>query len=624
MISVITPSEPLKLPQTNARVPAHLYKRKGLYYFRVVISDKLRQRLECSELRLSLRTAYRRNALELSWRLHIYFHELLESYPMLTYKEIRRRLNIYLQRQLERNHDNIMDRPSVKDYFILAENHPDYTEADVHRHHAETFQEMLTNPGSFEHLADAVKEELLRCRIFLMSEFGKDNLLRIVKAYLESQVTYYRLLEKKCQGDFQAEEAIVAADFGELPKSTLDEEFKKLVLEEKVLSAKREAKEKAVAEESKHGSLPQLKPSMLYSEAIQAFIKDKVNGKHWEPHMVSEHEGQLKDFLDIMGDMAIGKIDRATMRTYRDILSELPPNRTRVAKYRGKTIPEILEMNPNKVLSSTRVNTLVQAVSSFLDWFVKEGVLSKNVAEGLQILDEQQAIDRRQPFEIKDLEKIFSHPKFAQGKFKFADYFWPPLISLFSGMRREEICQLHCKDIYEVNGIWVMDINERELDEKGDKKTTKTFNAARLVPLHNTLIDLGFLRYVKYISGKKSIRVFPNLNKSEKVGKYGKQVGKQFNDLVKDVLIAPDYDSKDKVFHSLRHNFSDFYKQRGQHDDVFRQLYGHDIPELAARQYGSRFPPEMLNKVIQALDYGIDFSFLKESKYIKMLTPEEK
>lgn len=51
--------------------------------------------------------------------------------------------------------------------------------------------------------------------------------------------------------------------------------------------------------------------------------------------------------------------------------------------------------------------------------------------------------------------------------------------------------------------------------------------------------------------------------------KLGKQPGKQFNDVVKEVLSNP----KKKSFHSLRHIFADFYNLKGLQTDNFRQLF---------------------------------------------------
>lgn len=57
-----------------------------------------------------------------------------------------------------------------------------------------------------------------------------------------------------------------------------------------------------------------------------------------------------------------------------------------------------------------------------------------------------------------------------------------------------------------------------------------------------------------------------------------------------------------KTFHSLRHTFADFFKQRGLQNDYFRQVFGHELPMLAAKQYGEKFPPELLyEKIIMNL-----------------------
>ena len=80
------------------------------------------------------------------------------------------------------------------------------------------------------------------------------------------------------------------------------------------------------------------------------------------------------------------------------------------------------------------------------------------------------------------------------------------------------------------------------------------------------------------------IRLFPLLNKTEKSPKYGKQVGKAFGLLLKEKNIVDG-----KSFHSLRHSFSNFFKVRNMHTDMFRQVFGHEIQHLAGRQYGDKF-----------------------------------
>jgi integrase len=102
-------------------------------------------------------------------------------------------------------------------------------------------------------------------------------------------------------------------------------------------------------------------------------------------------------------------------------------------------------------------------------------------------------------------------------------------------MRLEEICQLHIKDIYIKDNIWIIDLNEIGIDEKGFSKTLKNKSARRIVPIHQELINIGLINYYEYIKGN-NIRLFPELSKTDKTGKYGKQPGKQFSELVKKTL----------------------------------------------------------------------------------------
>jgi integrase len=152
---------------------------------------------------------------------------------------------------------------------------------------------------------------------------------------------------------------------------------------------------------------------------------------------------------------------------------------------------------------------------------------------------------------------------------------------------------------------------KKVLTKKDYHKTVKNKNAIRIIPIHNTLIELGFIEFYQHMTENNSLRLFPELTKTEKTGKFGKQPGKQFSDLVDKALSKND---EPKSFHSLRHTFDNFFKQNNLIDDVFLQLFGHQIPGMAKNRYGEEYSLESLNRLIQTLDYGLDFSHLKNSK----------
>jgi integrase len=83
---------------------------------------------------------------------------------------------------------------------------------------------------------------------------------------------------------------------------------------------------------------------------------------------------------------------------------------------------------------------------------------------------------------------------------------WIPWVCAYSGARGGEICQLRGQDVRQIEGVWAMNLTP----EAGSMKTGK----ARLVPLHEHLIEQGFLDYVTkcgngplFYNGEKRLRL---------------------------------------------------------------------------------------------------------------------
>ena len=89
-------------------------------------------------------------------------------------------------------------------------------------------------------------------------------------------------------------------------------------------------------------------------------------------------------------------------------------------------------------------------------------------------------------------------------------------------MSTNEMCQLKISDIQLDEGIWMFNIDE-DLD-----KSVKTQNSVRRVPVHPTLIKLGFLDYYENIKSQKSDRLFPELKKGR--DGYSSKPSRHFNE----------------------------------------------------------------------------------------------
>ena len=632
---------------------SHLYLRGTLYYFRYTFPSRLQAQLGRTGIRLSLRTGHLRLAKRLAAVLYAEIQIILLSGTMLSYQEIHRRMNRLLQiittRKLSQlgaqAGDGAQDAAiearecrSQSEYYGFRETFgialdlllpevfkPRKSDVGPDEHVSAIFSRWANDPAELRNFAEKCIPSLLEGGVFLPEEITPDNRLLITRAYLEmlSTESAMRLAHKR--GDFSLEREFMSKDFGELPGRGGGKPAPAVDAEEVQLQMQIPGGALPVAialiPEAARALAPTAAPpappartSMLYSKAMAEFIKTKMSDGDWKENSLPDNKRRLESFITIIGDKPIADISREDMKNLRETLRRLPPNYVRAKEYKGKSIKAILASKPEKTLNVSTINTTVETVGGLLGWCVNEGLLTYNPGKDLQIKDKRQAIELHQAFTMADLKAIFAHPKFSQGKFKSPSYFWIPLIGLFTGMRLEEISQLHCADVYEVAGepgLWVIDINELGEDETGHTKSLKTKNSRRLVPVHQELISLGLLVYLDKIKNQGHIRLFPDLKVPNRVKKLGKQPGKQFKDVVNDVLA----DAEGKSFHSLRHTFADYYKQRGWQTDMFRQLYGHSLPTLASSQYGSKFPPRLLyDEVIAKLDYGLDLNALKPPK----------
>lgn len=337
----------------------------------------------------------------------------------------------------------------------------------------------------------------------------------------------------------------------------------------------------------------------LLSEYKQAKLSEGV----WRASSLPDHENRLGYLIEIIGNKPIQEISRADMTYVKKILQKLPPNRARSPRYRGKSISELVLMPHEKTLNVKTVNIIIEAIASFFEWCVREEYINKNPAKSLQIRDCRDPKSLRDAFTSDEIRRIFLSEEYLKLKNAKPHYFWPPLIALYTGMRLEEICQLHCGDIrLDVqSGRWIVDICDAPDADNAMQKYIKTRNARRSISIHEALIDAGLLAYVQEMREAGHPRVFPQLRRTEKTPKYGKQVSKAFSALLRSLDITGK-----KSFHSLRHSFSHYFHERGLHNDVFRQIFGHEIEGLAGRQYGTKFGiAKCYDEIISKIDWGL-------------------
>lgn len=329
-------------------------------------------------------------------------------------------------------------------------------------------------------------------------------------------------------------------------------------------------------------------PTIL--EAADMYINDRTVTGHLTEKTAAENTAIFRLLERVIGDKYVHEITMEDVASFRATLQRLPPNMNKNPVFRNMTIGQILEAKPEKRLTLRSVNKYLDRVSGLLNWCNKKGFIRANAFHGAQIKDRGRPDEKRCKLDLIDLEKLFAPAHFQIGA---ADSwrFYIMLIALVTGMRLEEICQLDCTDIINVDGIQCIDINEG-----GDKKL-KTPGSRRLIPIHSTLINhFDFLGFVDRQS-KVGTRLFPALKSINH--SYGHAYSRWFATYRKQCGVT----EAGKTFHSFRHTAATVWKDLDVFEYLAAEILGHTVSTITYGHYGKASPVLKMQSVIEKLNF---------------------
>ena len=298
---------------------------------------------------------------------------------------------------------------------------------------------------------------------------------------------------------------------------------------------------------------------------------------------IQENRSSLNLIIECFGDIPIGTLDREKASLLKSKIKELPKNRSKNPKFREKYFHDLVKMkiSSNEAIHATTINKYLGNLSSFLTWCVNNGYSNTNVFSGMKLWKKNKANTERDKFTEQELKKIFSKKDYLYTtlpyikKGKYANY-WIPLIGVFSGMRANEICSLYLDNVKELRGNlrdkrWCFDIIQEE--DRPDKRL-KNLSSRRIIPLHQTLLDLGFIDFLNIIKkkpltteGEKRKRLFEELPYKE--GLYSRNISRFWNT---SYLPKIGLKTNKNGFHSLRYSVVDHLKQKGVEPHYINEL----------------------------------------------------
>ena len=312
------------------------------------------------------------------------------------------------------------------------------------------------------------------------------------------------------------------------------------------------------------------------------------------PPPAQKAAGLDKSFDDLLGGWERDRSPQPKTVAAHKAVAQWFVDRTRVTNVRLATADDVRTFRTRLIQEGqtpANIRTKLSRLRTLFGYACEEGIIDINPAANIKPPADKRPGKARLPWSADDLNMLFSGPVHAAGsrpvRGRGEAAYWLPLLALFSGARLEELAQLRRGDIREeayavdeeTDGLaWCIDINTGP----DGNNHVKNAGAIRLIPLHPTLIDLGFLKYAQSHSDPRAL-LFPDL-KPNGDDRHGAKWGEWFSTYRRSIGLT---DGR-KVFHSLRHTFKDYCRGSKIEERVQRQLMGH-APVDVADTYGVGF-----------------------------------
>jgi integrase len=357
-------------------------------------------------------------------------------------------------------------------------------------------------------------------------------------------------------------------------------------------------------------------PGESIMELFEAFARDNPNGSR--PETMKQSRTVVELFSQFAGKhLPAAAINKKEVRDWKEALRHYPVKATETAEFKGQDFRQTVDTNrklKKRAISDKTLNRYLAALGSYCKWLVAHGYLNDVPTSGMFI-----KVDKSRqkvfPYKVDELKTIFSSPLYVgclsdrkphtAGNHHVRDHrFWVPLISLFSGARMGEICQLMTSDIVEKGGSWVLRITNDDSEEKH----LKTKGSQRIVPIHPMLIELGLLSLHKQMVARGEEWLFPEIILDSRGSRSGK-LSDSYRKYVRRIGVKIDNSVN---FHSFRHSFTDALRGAGHLDHQFAFLLGHTQNNVTGR-YGALQEGDLARRraLIDSVSYeDLDLSHL--------------
>lgn len=512
----------------------NLYLRNNIFYYRKSIPQNLKIFFKNKTLYIrTLATKSKTLALKYVKLLNQKFNTIKEVYLMnLDINLIQKLVEDFHNQQLELTERDLRNTPNPEDTLFAL------TLEDTIKHLQNNYQAQKYENEEINIIVDKLN--------FTPDEEQKKEIGKIL---LDSKINHLKIIYQKIE----------------------KEEYKKAKIQTIInttnINLQQSQNEEKPKQEIKN------EPIKTIQNTKEKYFKYQDSIDKWSKSTLQMNIRALKWLERYFEDKDIITINYDDLIEFRSSLLCVPDN---VQKYfeENATFSEIIdgtEEQDLKTLSNNTINKIILRVNQYLTYMCKIKYMSGSDLTIPKYPDdskERQAYTHEEIQKIKEVVENIEEDKFITN------------IAIYQGMRLKEITQLTKNDIIQNNDMYCIDINTN------NEKTTKTKKSVRLIPIHDKLLEIGFLDFVQSKQDGENLFSIDNL-------KFTKYYGKKYKDLI----------NEEKTFYSLRHSFVNELIQKNQKLEHIQAFVGHSQSAKITFGYSDPINTKLLKELLEFIDY---------------------
>ncbi|WP_143225576.1 DUF6538 domain-containing protein [Acetobacter pomorum] len=360
-----------------------------------------------------------------------------------------------------------------------------------------------------------------------------------------------------------------------------------------------------------------IKPPEKPKTPLLSVATDKYLEAHEENMNDSEKRGfknTVRRFIEAIGDKEILDYTGDDARQFKELMAKMPENYGK-SRNDKRTILELIEYGKRHKLGKISDKTIKNhfaRLSSIWGYYLLSDLVNSNIFSGWKFIGKQKI--KRIKWSEEQLETLmnssWNSPTISKKTFSF-------IVGLgaYAGMRLEEICRIRIQDIKESRGISCIIVQNHKArkNRPWEKWNPKTEAGERVIPICDTLMNAGFLEFVRSQESKQQYYLFSDLRFSGKDKKRSDAFQQAFSRFKLRKKIPRGVD-----FHSFRHNVSTKLRnihekgEGGLRESWIDDFLGHEGNNKSAGStiYFNEVDVENLKKVADSVQYP-DFFDIK-------------